>query len=68
MDQHGDGSFQQHSYLSAKIESPGSMESMAQAEQQHRLQGSGGSTVDDQQQSEGAASMMLANSYSMWGD
>lgn len=59
---HGEGQFQQQqqqSYMSAKMESPGSMDNL---NQEHRLQEVGGAGQGQGQQ---GASMMLGNSYSM---
>lgn len=52
---HGEGQFHQQNYLTAKMESPGPIENLKQADQNRQADG---------QQQEGT-SMMLANSYSM---
>lgn len=64
---HNEGQFQQQqqNYLSAKMESPGSMEAL---NQEHRLQevgGAGGQQQQQQQHHQGGPTMMLGNSYSM---
>lgn len=59
---HGDGQFHQQNYLTAKMESPGPIETLNQADQNRHISGQ---TDGQQQQQQEGTSMMLGNSYSM---